>query len=113
MVSKKKNGEYGVEQVRMLEGLEPVRLRPGMYIGGTDAHGYHHLLREIVDNSIDEVINGHARSVIVALDDDHRGVTVEDDGRGIPVGIIPKYKKPAVEVILCTLHSGAKFDSET
>lgn len=112
MVSKKKNDDYGVDQVRVLEGLEPVRMRPGMYIGGTDAHGYHHLLREILDNSIDEVINGHAKAVIVALDEDHRGVTIEDDGRGIPVGIIPKYKKSALEIILCTLHSGTKFDNK-
>jgi DNA gyrase subunit B len=109
---KARRNVYDESTIRVLEGLEPVRMRPGMYIGGTDAHGYHHLLREILDNAIDEVINGHAKAVVVAMDDDYRGVTIEDDGRGIPVGIMPKLKKPAVEVILCTLHSGAKFDSE-
>ncbi|MCK6548839.1 type IIA DNA topoisomerase subunit B [Myxococcota bacterium] len=104
---------YDESQIRVLEGLEPVRMRPGMYIGGTDTHGYHHLLREILDNSIDEVINGHATSVVVMLDEDHKGVTVGDDGRGIPVGMMPKYKKPAVELILCTLHSGGKFDNDS
>src|SRR5262249_18019688 len=77
-----KKGVYDETAIRVLEGLEPVRMRPGMYIGGTDVHGYHHLLREILDNSIDEVINGHARAVVVAMDDDYRGVTIEDDGRG-------------------------------
>ena len=106
-----KNGKvrYDAEDITVLEGLEPVRLRPGMYIGGTDLHGYHHLLREILDNSIDEVINGHAETIHVELDEDHRGVAIEDDGRGIPVSRMSRYKKPAVEVILTTLHSGAKF----
>lgn len=104
---------YDESDIRVLEGLEPVRARPGMYIGGTDAHGYHHLLREILDNSIDEVMNGHAKRIEVRLDADHRGVTIIDDGRGIPVGIMPKYGKPAVEVILTTLHSGGKFSSDS
>ncbi len=104
---------YSGRDIRVLEGLEPVRLRPGMYIGGTDTHGYHHLLREILDNSIDEVINGHARWIEVVLDDDYRGVTITDDGRGIPVDRMPKYKKPAVEVILTTLHAGGKFDADS
>src|SRR5438045_7954160 len=81
-----------------------------MYIGGTDATGYHHLLWEIVDNSVDEVINGFATRVVVMLHDDGRTITVEDDGRGIPVDTMPKYKKPAIEVILTTLHSGGKFE---
>jgi len=109
----KKKKKYDQEDIRVLEGLEPVRVRPGMYIGGTDVHGYHHLLREILDNSIDEVMNGHAKSIEVRLDKDHKGVAIADDGRGIPVGIMPKYKKPAVEVILTTLHSGGKFSSES
>jgi DNA gyrase subunit B len=111
--SKPKSGQYDADNIRVLEGLEPVRLRPGMYIGGTDTHGYHHLLREILDNAIDEVINGHASEVRVVLDEDNQGVTIEDNGRGIPVSILGKYKKPAIEVILCTLHSGAKFDSDS
>lgn len=108
-----KKRSYGSEDIKVLEGLEPVRVRPGMYIGGTDLHGYHHLLREILDNSVDEVINGHARTIRVVLDPDYRGATIEDDGRGIPVARMRKFKKPAVEVILTTLHAGGKFDSES
>jgi DNA gyrase subunit B/topoisomerase-4 subunit B len=93
----------------VLEGLQPVRTRPGMYIGGTGLDGYHHLLWEIVDNSVDEVMNGHASRVEVTLHKGGQTVTVSDDGRGIPVSMMPKYKKPAVEVILTTLHSGGKF----
>jgi len=81
-----------------------------MYIGGTDTTGYHHLLWEILDNSVDEVINGFATRIEVTLEKDGRTVTVTDDGRGIPVDVMPKYKKPAIEVILTTLHSGGKFD---
>jgi DNA gyrase subunit B len=102
---------YSAKDIEVLEGLEPVRKRPAMYIGGTDAHGYHHLLWEIVDNSIDEVINGHAKHVSVVLDADGRGVSIQDDGRGIPVDMHPKFKKPALEIILCTLHAGGKFSS--
>ena len=111
MATKKKT--YGSEDIRVLEGLEPVRVRPGMYIGGTDSHGYHHLLREILDNSVDEVINGHATSIKVTLDADYRGATIEDDGRGIPVETMKRFKKPAVEVILTTLHAGGKFDGSS
>ena len=102
---------YSAKDIEVLEGLEPVRKRPAMYIGGTDAHGYHHLLWEIVDNAIDEAINGHAKRIEVTLDADRKGVTVVDDGRGIPVDLHPKYKKPALEIILCTLHAGGKFSS--
>ena len=101
---------YTGEDITVLEGLEPVRKRPGMYIGGVDSRGYHHLLWEIVDNSIDEVINGYAKEITVTLHKDERSVTVEDDGRGIPVDVIKKYKKNALEVILCTLHAGGKFE---
>jgi DNA gyrase subunit B len=80
-----------------------------MYIGGTDIRGYHHLLWEIVDNSVDEAINGHAKRIQVVLDKDHQGVTVIDDGRGMPVDIHPRFKKPALELILGTLHAGGKF----
>ncbi|MBI2376895.1 MAG: type IIA DNA topoisomerase subunit B [Deltaproteobacteria bacterium] len=111
MSTKKKT--YDENDIKVLEGLEPVRVRPGMYIGGTDVHGYHHLLREILDNSIDEVMNGHASNIDVILEDDYQGVTIGDDGRGIPIGIMEKFKKPAVEVILTTLHSGGKFDAES
>src|SRR2546429_2346351 len=101
---------YSPPDIQVLGGPEPVRKRPAMYIGGTDTTGYHHLLWEIVDNSVDEVINGYAKTLEVELHKDGKSVTVTDDGRGIPVDIMPKYKKPAIEVILTTLHSGGKFD---
>src|ERR1700693_6372359 len=101
---------YSAADITVLEGLEPVRKRPAMYIGGTDESGYHHLLWEIVANSVDEVTNGFAGLVEVTLHKDGKSITVEDDGRGIPVGVMPKYKKPALEVILTTLHSGGKFE---
>ena len=100
---------YTAKDIDVLEGLEPVRKRPAMYIGGTDAHGYHHLLWELLDNSVDEAINGHASRIEVALDADHRGATVTDNGRGIPVDTHPKFKKSALELILTTLHAGGKF----
>ena len=93
----------------VLEGLEPVRRRPGMYIGGTDSKGYHHLLWEIVDNSVDEVINGYGSRIEVTLHKDGKSVTVDDDGRGIPVDIKKEYKKSALELVLTTLHAGGKF----
>jgi DNA gyrase subunit B/topoisomerase-4 subunit B len=80
---------YTAQDIQVLEGLEPVRKRPAMYIGGTDATGYHHLLWEIVDNSVDEVINGFASRIVVTLHEDARTITVEDDGRGIPVDTMP------------------------
>lgn len=103
---------YTGQEIEVLEGLEPVRKRPAMYIGGTDATGYHHLLWEIVDNSVDEAINGHATRIEVDLDADLMGVTVADNGRGIPVDVMPKYKKPALEIILTTLHAGGKFEGK-
>src|SRR3954470_22704416 len=102
---------YSGEDITVLEGLEPVRKRPAMYIGNTAEHGYHHLLWEIVANSIDEVINGYAKTIHVSLHKDGKSVTVEDDGRGIPVDMVPKYKKNALELILCTLHAGGKFEA--
>src|SRR5262249_29113645 len=101
---------YTAQDIQVLEGLEPVRKRPAMYIGGTDATGYHHLLWEILDNSVDEVINGFAARIEVTLHKDGKTATVTDDGRGIPVDVMPKYKKPALEIILTTLHSGGKFE---
>ncbi len=102
---------YTAKDITVLEGLEPVRKRPGMYIGGLDSRGYHHLLWEIVDNAVDEVINGHARTIWVTLGKDGHSVTVEDDGRGIPVDPHPKFKnRSALEIILTTLHAGGKFE---
>ncbi len=106
----KKN--YDASNIEVLEGLDPVRTRPGMYIGGTGADGYHHLLWEIVDNCVDEVMNGHASRIEVTLHRSASSVTVSDDGRGIPVDVMPKFKKSALEVILTTLHSGGKFKKE-
>ncbi|WP_437555136.1 DNA topoisomerase IV subunit B [Sorangium sp. So ce367] len=103
---------YTAADIEVLEGLEPVRKRPAMYIGGTDARGYHHLLWEIVDNAVDEAINGHAKRIEVTLDADLQGATVIDDGRGIPVDVHPRYKRPALELIFCTLHAGGKFASD-
>src|SRR5687767_10849081 len=103
---------YSGKDITVLEGLEPVRKRPAMYIGGTDKTGYHHLLWEILDNSIDEVINRHADKVEVTLHADGKTVTVEDNGRGIPVDILAKHKKPALEIILTTLHAGGKFEGK-
>src|SRR5437763_9725682 len=90
---------YSAADIQVLEGLEPVRKRPAMYIGGTDASGYHHLLWEIVDNSVDEVMNSFASRITVTLHKSGKKVSVEDDGRGIPIDMMAKYKKPAIEVI--------------
>jgi DNA gyrase subunit B len=97
------------DSITVLEGLEPVRKRPAMYIGGVDSKGLHHLVWEIVDNSVDEYINGYADSITVVLHKSGDAVTVTDNGRGIPVDVHPKFKKPGLELILCTLHAGGKF----
>ncbi|HTU23177.1 MAG TPA: DNA topoisomerase IV subunit B [Gemmataceae bacterium] len=100
---------YTAKDIGVLEGLEPVRKRPSMYIGGVDAKGLHHLVWEIVDNAVDEYLNGFADAVTVTLHKGGDAVTISDNGRGIPVDLHPKHKKPALELILTTLHSGAKF----
>jgi DNA gyrase subunit B len=100
---------YDESSISVLEGLEPVRVRPAMYIGATDKKGLHHLVWEIVDNSVDEYLNGHADAITVILHKGGDSVTVSDNGRGIPVGLHPKHKRPTLELILTTLHSGAKF----
>ena len=101
---------YTAKDIQVLEGLEPVRKRPGMYIGGVGSAGLHHLVWEILDNSIDEAMNGHASSIAVTLHEDGSSVTISDDGRGMPVDIHPKTKKSAVEVIFTVLHAGGKFE---
>jgi DNA gyrase subunit B/topoisomerase-4 subunit B len=102
---------YTGKDITVLEGLEPVRKRPAMYIGGTGKSGYHHLLWEILDNAIDEVINKNATRVDVTVHADRKSATVEDNGRGIPVDNVPKYKRSALEIIMTTLHAGGKFDA--
>jgi DNA gyrase subunit B/topoisomerase-4 subunit B len=106
------SGSYTAESITVLEGLEAVRRRPGMYIGGVDKTGFHHLLWEIVDNAIDEVMNGHATRIVVTLQPDGRTISIADNGRGIPVDIHPKTKQSALEVIFTTLHAGGKFDND-
>ena len=110
--SSKKEQEYDASSIEVLEGLEPVRRRPGMYIGGTDERALHHLVGEILDNSMDEAVAGHADWIEIELDNAN-GITIRDNGRGIPVDKHPKFPdKSALEVILTTLHSGGKFSGQ-
>ena len=102
------NGEYGADQIQILEGLEAVRKRPGMYIGSTSVRGLHHLVYEIVDNSVDEALAGYCTEIEVSINEDN-SICVKDNGRGIPVGINKKAGLPAVEVVFTILHAGGKF----
>ncbi len=108
----KSTSSYTGSDIEVLEGLEPVRKRPSMYIGGVDARGLHHLLWEIVDNSVDEFLAGECDRILVTLHKDGCSCTVQDNGRGIPVDKHPKMKKSTLEVILTTLHSGGKFSNK-
>ncbi|GIT30180.1 MAG: hypothetical protein Ct9H300mP1_22260 [Planctomycetaceae bacterium] len=110
--SQKDGGSYQAKDIEVLEGLEAVRRRPAMYIGTTDARGLHHLLWEIVDNSVDEFLAGETDRINCTLHKDGSSITVSDNGRGIPVDKHPKTKKSALELILTTLHAGGKFSDK-
>jgi DNA gyrase subunit B len=103
---------YTAKDITVLEGLEPVRKRPGMYIGGVGSAGLHHLVWEIVDNAVDEAMNGHATEIVVTLHKDSKSVTVSDNGRGVPIDKHPTHKKTAIEIIYSTLHAGGKFEGQ-
>ena len=102
------SAEYGADQIQILEGLEAVRKRPGMYIGSTSIRGLHHLVYEIVDNSVDEALAGFCDTIKITIHEDNT-ITVEDNGRGIPVGINQKAGLPAVEVVFTVLHHGREY----
>ncbi|MDP3888522.1 MAG: DNA topoisomerase subunit B [bacterium] len=112
MPKQDQSSDYTASHIQVLEGLEPVRKRPGMYIGAPDETGFHHMVTEVIDNSVDEALAGHAKNVWVTILEDNK-ISVEDDGRGIPVDVMPAYKKSALEIVMTKLHAGAKFDSDT
>src|SRR6266571_2042509 len=107
-MAKQQSSYYSAQQIQVLEGLEPVRKRPGMYIGSTDVIGLHEAIREIIDNAVDEALAGFAKNVWIFLNPDG-SATIVDDGRGIPVDVMPQYKKSALEIVMTKLHAGGKF----
>ena len=109
---KSSGGSYSAKDIYVLEGLEPVRKRPGMYIGSTGTDGLHHLIAEVVANCIDEAMGGYAKNIRVEMLKDNK-ISVTDDGRGIPTDIHPQTKKSALETVLCTLHAGGKFGGDS